>query len=97
MAVIVLGKQTDLRRDREQLSGYRCYQGSGCGLPAPIGAWRGQEGKENNLGLPGRAEGVFVVALAEEIFACQNVCEMWCGEESQVSPGLLSVSSVLLV
>lgn len=34
VAVIVLGKQTNLRRDREQLLGYRCYQGNGCGLPA---------------------------------------------------------------
>lgn len=109
VAVIVLGKQTNLRRDREQLLGYRCYQGNGCGLPArssalleqgPARGWRGQTGKESKLGLPGETEGALVVAFAEKLFACQS--ETWSGRsgvgvgKARFSPGR-SLITVCLV
>lgn len=72
VAVIVLGKQTNLQRDREQLLGYRRYQGKwmwpassqhgAASLPGPGRGWRGQKGNKNKFGLPGGTEGVFVMA-----------------------------------
>lgn len=55
-------------------SSQRCSAGAGASR-----GWRGQRGKENKLGLPGETGGVFVVAFAEELFACQNIWEMWSG------------------
>lgn len=54
VAVIVLGKQTNLQRDREQLLGYLCYRGKwmwpaslqhgAAPLLGPGRGWRGQKG-----------------------------------------------------
>lgn len=55
VAVIVLGKQTNLQRDREQLLGYLRYQGKWmwpaslqCGAALLLGPGRGQRGQKEN-------------------------------------------------